>query len=166
MSAQDTFFDKKKAFLGEAREGFKENKDRKEKLIERAEALKSSDEWKDTTDKFKRLQNDWKRIGSAGPRDENKLWNKFRGICDEFFNRKKEWFDGKDDREAGNLKAKEAVLEKIAKAKLEGSDEEKMAAIKAFGDEFQLLDSFLKRKLVRFRKHTIRQLISFMLMPV
>lgn len=135
-AAQDKFFDKKKAFLGEARESFKENKVAKEKLIERAEALKSSDEWKDTTDKFKRLQSDWKRVGSAGNRDENKLWTKFRGACDEFFNRKKEWFDSKDDREAANLKAKEDVLKKMADAKLDGTDEEKLDAIKAFGDEF------------------------------
>lgn len=144
-AAQDAFFDKKKAFLGEAREGFKENKERKKKLIERAEALKDSDEWKDTTEKFKRLQSDWKRIGSAGNRDENKLWNKFRGICDEFFNRKKAWFDGKEDREAANLKAKEEVLKKMVAAKLEGSDEEKMAAIKAFGDEFSAL-GFVPKK--------------------
>lgn len=151
-AAQDTFFDKKKTFLGEAREGFKENKERKEKLIERAEALKTSDEWKDTTEKFKRLQNDWKRIGSAGPRDENKLWNKFRGVCDEFFNRKKEWFDGRDDREAGNLKAKEEVLKKMASVKLDGSDEDKMAAIKGFGDEFSAIGFVPKKEVGKIQK--------------
>ena len=151
-AAQDKFFDKKKAFLGEARETFKDHKAAKEKLIERAEALKDSDEWKDTTEKFKRLQNDWKRIGSAGPRDENKLWNKFRSVCDEFFNRKKAWFDGKDDREQENLKAKEAVLAKMAKAKLEGSDEEKMAVIKAFGDEFSALGFVPKKEVGKIQK--------------
>lgn len=151
-AAQDKFFEKKKAFLGEAREGFKENKTAKEKLIERAEALKGSDEWKDTTEKFKRLQNEWKRIGSAGPRDENKLWTTFRAICDEFFNRKKEWFDSKDDREAANLKAKEALLKKMSETKLTGSDEEKQAAIKAFGDEFAAIGFVPKKEVGKIQK--------------
>ena len=150
--AQDVFFDKKKEFFGEARETFKENKEAKEKLIERAEALKESDDWKETTEKFKRLQSDWKRVGSAGQRDENKLWNKFRGICDEFFNRKKAWFDGKDDREAANLKAKEDLLKKMSEVKLEGSDEEKLAAIKAFGDEFAAIGFIPKKAISNIQK--------------
>ena len=149
---QDVFFDKKKEFFGEARETFKENKEAKEKLIERAEALKESDDWKETTEKFKRLQSDWKRVGSAGQRDENKLWNKFRGICDEFFNRKKAWFDGKDDREAANLKAKEDLLKKMSEVKLEGSDEEKLAAIKAFGDEFAAIGFIPKKAIANIQK--------------
>lgn len=148
-AAQDKFFEKKKEVLGEARENFKDNKRAKEKLIERAEALKETTDWKETSDKFKRLQNDWKKIGSAGPRDENKLWSKFRGVCDEFFNRKKEWFDTKDDREAANLKAKEALLEKIANTELQGSEQEKLATIKALGDEFAAIDFIPKQEIAR-----------------
>lgn len=148
-AAQDKFFDKKKEVLGEARENFKDHKLAKEKLISRAEALKDSTDWKDTTDKFKRLQNEWKKVGSAGSRDENKLWTKFRAICDDFFNRKKEWFDTKDDREAANLKAKEALLEKIASTELTGTEEEKLAAIKALGDEFAAIDFIPKKDISR-----------------
>ncbi len=147
--AQDKFFDKKKAFFGEARESFKEHKEAKIKLIERAEKLKDSTEWRDTTEKFKRLQNDWKRVGSAGQRDENKLWTKFRAICDGFFNAKKEWFDGMDDRQAGNLKAKEDLLEKIAKTKLKGTKEEGLAEIKAFAAEWAAIDHIPKKDIKR-----------------
>lgn len=150
--AQDLFFDKKKEFFGEAKETFNEHKEAKEKLIARAEALKDSDDWKETTERFKKLQNEWKRVGSAGPRDENKLWNKFRGLCDEFFNRKKAWFDGKEDREASNLKAKEELLKKMAEAKLDGSEEEKLAAIKAFGDEFSAIGFVPKKDAVKIQK--------------
>lgn len=151
-AAQDAFFGKKKEFLGEARETFKEHKAAKEKLIERAEKLKDSADWKKSTEDFKRLQNDWKRIGSAGQRDENKLWNKFRGICDEFFNRKKEWFDGMDARHEENLKAKEALLEKIAKTKLDGNEEENLATIKALGDEWASIDHVPKKEIGRISK--------------
>lgn len=147
--AIDTFFDKKKEFFGEAREGFKENKEKKEKLIERAEALKDSTEWRETTDKFKRLQNDWKRVGSAGQRDENKLWSKFRAICDEFFQRKKEWFDGMEDRQAANLNAKEELLVKIQETKLEGSKEEGLQIIKGLAAEWAAIDHVPKHDVKR-----------------
>ena len=147
--ALDTFFEKKKGFLGEARESFKENKEKKQQLIERAEKLKDSTEWKETTEKLKRLQNDWKRVGSAGHRDENKLWSKFRGICDEFFNAKKAWFDGMDDRQAANLKAKEDLLAKMAKTKLEGTKEEGLEAIKSIAAEWAAIDHVPKKDIKR-----------------
>ena len=146
--ALDEFFGKKKAFFGEAREGFKENKEKKEKVIVRAERLKDSTEWRDTTEKLKRLQNDWKAIGSAGQRDENKLWNKFRGICDEFFKRKKEWFDGMDDRQAANLKAKEDLLAKMAKTKL-GEKDEGLEVIKGLAAEWAAIDHVPKKDVGR-----------------
>ncbi|MFT5310158.1 MAG: hypothetical protein ACI8VL_001058 [Bacteroidia bacterium] len=148
-AAQDIFFGKKKVFLGEARQGFKENKEKKDKLIERAAELKGSTEWKDTTDKFKRLQSDWKGIGSAGHRDENKLWNKFRGICDEFFNTKKAWFDGMDDREAANLKAKEDLLAEMGKAKLGDDQEAGLATIKEMAGKWAAIDHVPKKDIKR-----------------
>lgn len=147
--AIDQFFDKKKAFFGEAREGFKENKEKKEKLIERAEVLKDSTDWKETTEALKRLQNDWKRIGSAGQRDENKLWGKFRGICDAFFKQKKEWFDGMDDRQTANLNAKEELLVKISATKLEGSKEESLEIIKALAADWAAIDHVPKNDIKR-----------------
>jgi hypothetical protein len=163
-AAQDIFFGKKKVFLGEARQGFKENKEKKDKLIERAAELKGSTEWKDTTDKFKRLQSDWKGIGSAGHRDENKLWNKFRGICDEFFNTKKAWFDGMDDREAANLKAKEDLLAEMGKAKLGDDQEAGLATIKEMAGKWAAIDHVPKKDkgqvaTVRF-KNKIERLVS------
>ncbi|TNF27929.1 MAG: DUF349 domain-containing protein [Bacteroidetes bacterium] len=150
--AQDAFFGAKKEFLGEAREEFKDHKTAKEKLIEEAMSLKDSTDWKETTERFKKLQNRWKKIGSAGPRDENRLWTKFRSICDEFFAAKKAWFDGMDERQESNLKAKEAVLKNMAEVKLEGSDEDKLAVIKAFGDEFAAIDHVPKKDVSRINE--------------
>lgn len=148
-TALDTFFDKKKEFLGEARESFKDHKAAKEKLIARAEQLKDSSDWREATEALKKLQNDWKKIGSAGQRDENKLWSQFRGICDEFFARKKEFFDTLDDRQAANLKAKEDFLKRIGELKLEGSKEESLEFIKALATEWNAIDHIPKKDINR-----------------
>lgn len=148
-AALDTFFDKKKEFLGEARESFKDHKTAKEALIARAEQLKDSTDWRETTEALKKLQNEWKKVGSAGQRDENKLWNQFRGICDEFFARKKEFFDTMDERQAANLETKEDFLKRIADLKLEGSKEESLEFIKALAAEWNAIDHIPKKDINR-----------------
>lgn len=147
--ALNQFFDKKKLFFGEAKESFKENKAKKLVLIERADKLKDSTEWKETTEKLKRLQNEWKRVGSAGQRDENTLWNSFREKCDIFFNAKKEWLAGMDDRQAANLKAKQDLLAKMAKTKLSGTQEEGLETIKKLAEEWAAIDHVPKKDVKR-----------------
>ena len=43
------------------------NLDAKRALCEKAEALKDSTDWKDTTDKMIALQKEWKTIGPGSP---------------------------------------------------------------------------------------------------
>jgi len=78
----------------------KESSAKKKNLIEQADALKESTDWKTTTDAFLKLQNEWKTTGTAAPGDERKLWERFRAACDVFFNAKKENFAGMDERQA------------------------------------------------------------------
>jgi hypothetical protein len=137
--AQNAFFEAKRAVMGQAREGFKENKVAKETLVAKALSLKDSTDWKETTEELKKLQNRWKTIGPAGPRDDQKLWAKFREACDGFFTAKKHFFDTMDDRQADNLKAKEAMLTELASIKLEGDKEAKRTAIKALMDRWNSL---------------------------
>jgi len=147
--AQDKFFAQKKEFLGEARETFKEHKAAKEKLIAEAEQLKTSTDWKETTDALIKLQNQWKKVGAAGPRDDNRLWAQFRAACDAFFTSKKEFYDTLDDRQTDNLKAKEAHLQRMAETTLAGSDDEKLATIKLLGDDWSKLGHVPKKDVKR-----------------
>lgn len=134
--AQNTFFEAKRAVMGQAREGFKEHKAAKEQLVSKALSLKDSTDWKTTTEELKRLQNQWKTIGPAGPRDDQKLWARFREACDGFFAAKKHFFDTLDDRQADNLKAKEAMLKELTTTKLEGDKDTMRAAIRAIMDRW------------------------------
>lgn len=137
--AQDEFFAAKREFLSGAREKFKANRDRKRDLLAKADALKNSTDWTDTADKLIRLQRQWKDVPSAGPRDDQRLWNDFRAACDHFFNAKKEWINGQGDREAEALRLKEDVIARMKGAKLEGDAEAKVAAIRAFQDEWNAI---------------------------
>ena len=109
----DTFFEAKQAFYDKQRARHDERKAKKEALIEKAEALQDSRDWGPTTKRLIDLQKQWKKVGPAHPRDEGRLWKRFRGACDTFFTTKKQWFDGRDDREKANLEAKDAICTRM-----------------------------------------------------
>ncbi len=111
--AMDSFYDHRKEEGEGIKEIFKENEEKKLKLIERAEQMKDSMDWKNTANSYKKLQADWKRVGSTHPSREQKLWKKFRAPSDHFFNRRKDYFDNREVREAENLGKKQEIIGKL-----------------------------------------------------
>ena len=110
----DTFFARKKEFYGQFKDEMEVNLAKKEELIQKAEALKDSTEWKKTTEAFIELQKQWKEIGAVSRKKSDALWKRFRAACDTFFEAR-----DKNAGEAGgsnyyaNLKAKRALIEEI-----------------------------------------------------
>lgn len=74
----------------EVKKEHKANLERKEALVEKARALKDSDNWRDTSNELKRLQEEWKNIGLTSRKDGDRVWKEFRQACDHFFQRMKE----------------------------------------------------------------------------
>jgi vacuolar-type H+-ATPase subunit I/STV1 len=75
--------------------------------------LQDSTEWKATSDALIKLQKEWKEIGPVPRKQSEKSWKRFRKACDQFFNRKTEFFADLDNSYEGNLKAKLAVIEEL-----------------------------------------------------
>ena len=110
----DTFFARKKEFYGQFKDEMEVNLAKKEELIQKAEALKDSTEWKKTTEAFIELQKQWKEIGAVSRKKSDALWKRFRAACDTFFEAR----DKNSDAAGGtnyyaNLKAKRALIEEI-----------------------------------------------------
>ena len=42
-------------------------------------------QWNHLTNEVKKAQEDWKKIGFAAKKDNDKIWKEFRGICNAFF---------------------------------------------------------------------------------
>ncbi|GAB5416661.1 MAG: DUF349 domain-containing protein [Crocinitomicaceae bacterium] len=132
----DRFFEAKKGFFAQANAKFDAVADKKQALIDQVEALKDSTDWKETSNKIIQLQKEWKKLGHAGRRNEQKLWKAFRGACDQFFASRQSHFEEKDKQFEDNLKAKEALLEKIEAFKLPESKEDALQELKTFTQEF------------------------------
>ena len=87
-------------------------------LIEKAEALKDSTDWKSATQAMLQLQKDWKTAGSCPPSDEHRLWKKFHKAQDHFFNAKKSQFAERNKEEKKNLELKRRFLKKLEHSSL------------------------------------------------
>ena len=136
-AACDKFFEKKRVFYTSYKDSMNENLDKKMSLIEQAEALKSSTEWKKATDQFINLQKQWKEIGAVPRKKSEQLWKRFRAACDEFFeNRDKH---GRPENDFyGNLKAKRKLIEEI-QAYVPADAEADAAAQQEFTDKWQAI---------------------------
>lgn len=132
----DLFFTKRKEQVEKRKSAFKEHRDKKEALIAKAKELQESDDWKGTTEALKKLQEQWKNVGSADPRDEQKLWQRFRSACDIFFQRKKEHFGEMVNQQEENLRLKTALLEEIESKELGENKGENLAWLKDFSERW------------------------------
>ncbi|MCJ7449575.1 MAG: DUF349 domain-containing protein [Bacteroidales bacterium] len=113
--ACDSFFEKKRAFYSDNKEIQLNNLQLKTELCIQAESLQESTDWKATSDALIRLQKEWKEIGPVPRKQSEKSWRRFRKACDQFFNKKAQFFAELDTSYEDNLKAKLAVIEELEK---------------------------------------------------
>ena len=137
--SMDLFFSNKKEFFSNLKEQQLENYNRKLQLCVEAEALVDSKEWKKATDRIKKLQEEWKKIGPVPKRHSDKIWKRFRSACDAFFTNKSEHFSGIKGVEEENLRLKRELLERIKTYEIKKERSENMTAIKAFQREWMAI---------------------------
>ncbi|MBR4735537.1 MAG: DUF349 domain-containing protein [Bacteroidales bacterium] len=84
-AACDKFFERKRASFSEFKDSMNANLEKKMAIIEEAEALAASTDWKATADRLVELQKQWKEIGAVPRKKSEQLWKRFRTACDTFF---------------------------------------------------------------------------------
>lgn len=89
----------------------KKNLESKTALCERAEEIsalevKNIKEWEASYQEMIDLQKVWRTIGFAPKKDNNKIYNRFRTACDQYFNRKREFFAHNKEEQTNNLQLK------------------------------------------------------------
>lgn len=128
----DKFYAEKKGHFESLKDEQNENYNKKIDLCLQAEAIAKRDDWKKATEEILKLQDEWKQIGPVNRKLSEKVWLRFRGACDEFFNRKTEHFNNLRGSEQENLEKKEAILAEL-KAYAFGDDkDENLNALKDF----------------------------------
>ena len=112
-AACDHFFTAKAEYYKTIKDEQNENLEAKRLLVEQAEALQDSTEWRSTSDNLIELQKQWKAIGAVPRRHSEQLWKRFTAACDHFFEAKNEATADQRAEEKSNLEAKKSIIEQL-----------------------------------------------------
>lgn len=132
----DAFFQEKSEYFKVIDSEFDKVVEVKKDLIKKVNDLKGNQDWGPTTKTIIHLQNDWKKAGNAGQKNEQKLWKEFREACDFFFHEKNKFFAEKDKEFEENLKAKKKIIEEINEFTLPEDKKEAIEILKNFSKQF------------------------------
>ncbi len=94
----------------------KDNLIAKTALCEKAEEIaareiKDSNTWNTATKEFEAIQKEWRTIGFASKKDNQKIYDRFRAACDDFYNRKRDYYASFKEKMGSNLERKIALCE-------------------------------------------------------
>ena len=155
-AACDNFYGRKREFYTDYKGSMNANLEKKVALCEAAEALKTSTDWKKTTDQFISLQKQWKEIGAVPRKKSELLWKRFRAACDEFFAERDKQAKPENDFYA-NLKAKQAIVQEIRAYELKGdaSDQEAMRQFQSRWQEIGFVPFKEKDKVAQAYKEAL-----------
>ena len=113
-AACDKFFKEKAEYFQNVRSSLNENYEAKLALVEKAESLKDSTAWKETSDILVELQKKWREIGTVPKKYSDQIWQRFNAACDAFFEAKKEAGADTRSEQQENLEKKKAIIERLA----------------------------------------------------
>ena len=137
-AACDKFFERKRKHYTTIKDSMSANLEKKQAIIEQAEALKSSTEWKKTADQLIALQKQWKEIGAVPRKKSEQLWKRFRAACDEFFANRDANSGGENDY-YGNLKSKKRLIEEVRAYQCSEDDAANAAQMRSFNEKWQAI---------------------------
>jgi len=114
-AARTAYTRRRKAHFAEVSARQDESKAKKEQIIEEARELADSTDWGATSAAFRALMDRWRAAGSASRGVDDALWAEFRGIQDQFFDRRTAVHSAQDSEFQSNLNAKLALLDSAEK---------------------------------------------------
>lgn len=157
--AIDEAYSTLKAHYSSVEEEKDANLEKKNALLEKIKQIivksetASGQVWNNLTIELTALQADWKTIGRANAKENDKVWSEFRALCDSFFEKKKVFFSTMHEKLSGIKSQKQELITKVNGLK-DSTDWQKtgLAIIKiqdawkkiphAGGDETKLFNSF------------------------
>lgn len=106
------------------------NLEEKLSLIKTAQDNMNSEDWETVVPLFKKLQEDWKKIGHVPRSQANKVWDDFRDACNTFFKNYREKNNAAGDNWKENYKNKKTLLDELKALTDEEGSVEKIEQIK------------------------------------
>ena len=134
-AACDDFFGRKADYFKELKQKFAENAEKKKALVEQAQALQDSTDWKATSDKLVALQKEWKTIGMVPKKLGDKLWSDFLTACNHFFDARNNANAGTRTEERANLEKKRNIISQL-KALADNAEKDIQEKVRELVDQY------------------------------
>ena len=115
-----------------------ENLNKKNALVEKAEALKDSEDFENTTEIMKKIQAEWKTIGHVPRKYSDKIWKRFKDACNHYFDRLHNLQDEANKDQVDVFNKKKDLLSNL-KSQAEGKDNLTLEVVNTYVDDWQQL---------------------------
>lgn len=132
-----TFFHNKNVFFKKLDAERQTNLQLKTELLNKAIALKESQDWEKASNELKTLQHQWKEIGPVPEKQREKIFQQFKEACDFFFEQRRASMSQADREQLENLTKKEAIITNLTKLTAEGAIT--LEEIKSHQSQFQAI---------------------------
>ena len=144
--ASRTFNKNKNNYYKTLKKDQSENYQKKLELVEIAEQNKDSEDLETTLVLMKNIQNKWKTIGHIPRRDSDKLWKRFRGACNTFFDRYHEQKNNGSEEEIIALDQKNKLLETVKLFELTDDKDKNLEALNDFSSQWKKIGRVVQSK--------------------
>ncbi|MBR5340682.1 MAG: DUF349 domain-containing protein [Erysipelotrichaceae bacterium] len=120
------FYDKKNEYFENLKETYEQNKTLKEELIAKAKEVANIESVKEAGNKSNELMEEWKKVGSAGYKEDDNLWQQFLAERKAYFARRDAYYDELKETFSKRAEAKKELISqaKLYLARSEFTDEE------------------------------------------
>ena len=115
-----------------------ENLNKKNALVEKAEALMDSEDFDSTTEIMKQIQAEWKTIGHVPRKYSDKIWKRFKDACNHYFDRLHNIQDEVNKDQVDVFNKKKELLGNL-KSQAEGKEALTLEVINTYVDDWQKL---------------------------
>lgn len=112
-SATDAFNERKANNRDKIEKQEEEHYNQKLELIDKANAVKDTDDFEKGHSKMQSFMDRWKKIGPVPRGKSEEIWKQFKGAMDEFYDRRREHFKEVKEERKENLEKKEEILDKL-----------------------------------------------------
>ena len=121
----------KNSFYKDIKKDQQDNLNKKLALVERAKALKDSEDFTSTTPVMKQIQEEWKQVGHVPRKYSDSIWKDFKEACNHYFDKLHAQRNEVNSEEMEAFENKKNYLETIKEFTLVGEHKADLDAIKA-----------------------------------
>ncbi|MES2485337.1 MAG: DUF349 domain-containing protein, partial [Bacteroidota bacterium] len=120
----------KNSFYKDIKKDQQTNLNRKLELVEKANALKDSEDFATTTNVMKQIQDEWKTIGHVPRKFSDSVWKDFKAACNHYFDRLHANRNEANKDEIEAFDKKKEYLDNLKEFELSGDHKTDLDAIK------------------------------------